>query len=97
VYLQEPSVEPEVVELATETKLEIVSVEPSTSHGDKENKSGSSSGSAVSRSSASSAKRRKSSGGLALTAIDNLWLRVQLEEQDAEELPSSGEDSPPKL
>ncbi|KAK2149501.1 hypothetical protein LSH36_449g03055 [Paralvinella palmiformis] len=32
----EPSVEPGVVELATEPELEIVSVKPSTSHGDKE-------------------------------------------------------------
>ncbi|KAK2169533.1 hypothetical protein LSH36_9g14054 [Paralvinella palmiformis] len=32
----EPSVEPEVIEPATEPELEIVSVEPSTSHSDKE-------------------------------------------------------------
>ncbi|KAK2141831.1 hypothetical protein LSH36_1034g00073, partial [Paralvinella palmiformis] len=32
----EPSVEPEVVELATELELEIVSVKPSTSLSDKE-------------------------------------------------------------
>ncbi|KAK2140798.1 hypothetical protein LSH36_1245g00017 [Paralvinella palmiformis] len=46
---------------------------------------------------ASSAKKHKSSGGLALTPIDNPWLQVQLEEQGADELPSSREDSPPKL
>ena len=32
VSKSEPSVEPEVVELATEPELEIVSVDPSTSH-----------------------------------------------------------------
>ena len=42
-------------------------------------------------------KSAKSSGGLALTPIDNSYLKVQLEEQEADEPPSSGEDSPPKL
>ncbi|KAK2168037.1 hypothetical protein LSH36_21g08004 [Paralvinella palmiformis] len=38
VYLQEPSVEPEVVELATEPTVEIVSLEPSNGNKEKEKK-----------------------------------------------------------
>ncbi|KAK2141980.1 hypothetical protein LSH36_1009g01003 [Paralvinella palmiformis] len=33
-------------------------------------------------------KAQKGSGGLALTPIDNPWLQVQLEEEEADELPS---------
>ena len=50
-------------------------------------KSGSSSGSPVLRPNASSAKKCETSGGLALTAIDNPWLQVQLEEQEAASYP----------
>lgn len=59
-------------------------------------KSGSGSGSAVSWSSAIAAKKGPSNGGLALTPIDNTWLQVLLEEPEADDHHSSGEDSPPK-
>ena len=56
--------------------------------------SGSCSGCVVFQPSVCAAKQHKSSDGLALTFIANLWLQVQLEEQKADDFPSSGEDSP---